>query len=148
MKLGKDGLDEMQKQVRDKIGNQSFFLMFYLLLLNTGLSSMGLQWVNHPMDIMIILVGVMGLNLVRIILKNAYVGPTTKKRSVKGLLLAAGISIAIAVLIMATDLRTLLNVQTQPATDNSAMILFIISSVTLVIALVVTLIKKKQNKDE
>lgn len=48
MKQDNNGLDEMQKAKRDKIGNQSFILMPYLLLLESGLYSFGVRWLAYP----------------------------------------------------------------------------------------------------
>jgi len=42
MNLNKSGLDEMQKERRNSIGNQMFMIMTYLMFINIGLHSFGM----------------------------------------------------------------------------------------------------------
>jgi len=47
MKINKNGLDEMQLEKRNSIGNQMFLIMFYTLLIDAGLSvTATLNWLK------------------------------------------------------------------------------------------------------
>ena len=68
----KDGLDEMQKERRNKIGNQMFMLMSYALLIDTGLYGQGIRWLEYPSNVMAVFLACMGIYLVRLIASNDY----------------------------------------------------------------------------
>ena len=144
MKTNKNELDEMQKSLRDKIGNQSFMLLFYLLLLDIGLYGFGIRWLVYPANVMVILIVCMVIYLVRIIAKNSYLPPQTYKskpilRLVFTVIFAIILAIAIAMFCGKTN--------PFPADNgNSAIILFIVSLVGLVIAAIVSIIKRNDNK--
>ena len=69
--------------VENKIGNQSFIMLLYLLLFDAGLYGFGFRWVSYPANIMIILTVCSGIYVVRLITGNAYVGPSTEKQKKK-----------------------------------------------------------------
>ncbi len=144
MKTDKNELDEMQKAIRDRIGNQSFMLMFYLLLLDIGLYGFGIRWLVYPANVMVILIVCMAIYLVRIIAKNSYLPPQTHKtkpifRLVLTVIFAVILAIAIAMFCG--------KISSFPTDNgNSAIILFIVSLIGLVIALIVSIIKRNDNK--
>jgi len=41
--MNKKGLDEMQVQRKNKIGNQTFLMLLYVLMLDVGLHGLGLD---------------------------------------------------------------------------------------------------------
>lgn len=147
--MKKNNLDEMQLQKRNKIGNQAFMLLFYLLMIDMGLYGFGFRWLQYPTNVFVIMLVCMGYYLIRIIWSNAYVGPQTKEIGVGK---AAVFTIAVAVLAAAAAIfiskSNLIKVPAAESNDNGALILFIISTVSLVIAFVVSIISKKQNRSD
>jgi TRAP-type C4-dicarboxylate transport system permease small subunit len=143
----KNGLDEMQKGRRNSIGNQMFIFMSYALLLDAGLYGVGIHWIKYPANIMIIITVCMGIYLVRMIAANAYLPPKAQNRkTVIALIIAIAFSIALT--ITAFNLFGNLSAQSASgdANDNSAIILFIVSAAGLFISLIVTIIKKVNDK--
>lgn len=148
MKTSKSGFDEMQKSKRDKIGNQSFMMMFYLLMLDMGLSGFGVKLLSYPMNVMVIILVCMIQYLIRIIIGNAYVPPETQKqrpimRIVVMVILTVLLSAALAFSLMRSSLPFFENIE-----DNSAIILVVVSVVGLFIVGVVSLIKKINDKND
>ncbi|MEA4845615.1 MAG: hypothetical protein VB106_00110, partial [Clostridiaceae bacterium] len=80
MKNNKNGLDEMQKERRNSIGNQMFMLMFYALLFSCGLYGIGVRWLDYPGDVMVIITACMAIYLVRLIVSNSYLPPKAQNR--------------------------------------------------------------------
>ncbi len=146
--MNKNELDEMQVQVRNKIGNQTLTIMFYLLLIDMGLYGFGIRWLKYPLNVFIIMMACMTYYLIRIIGKNAFVGPRIKSRllSVKIICIVAGTVIVSLVTSLLLNKKASIT-NTTDNNDNGALILFIISAVSLIIVGVITIIKKKQNKD-
>ena len=147
MRINKNGLDEMQKEKRNSIGNQMFILMFYALLIDSGLSGAGIRWLNYPANTMVIIMVCMGIYLVRTIASNAYLPPKAQPRkTVISLFLA--ITFSIVLVIASFNLFGDLSVQpaVEGANDNSALILFFVSAVGLLISLTVVIIKMVNDK--
>lgn len=137
-------LDEMQEQNKNKIGNQTFFLLFYLLLLDAGLYGFGFRWINYPANIILILTLCGGIYLIRLIYKNAYVGPSMgKEKTVFKVLLAIILSVVCFLWLQGKGLE-----MNNALIDNTAIILFIASTILLIITMVVGLIRWKQNKND
>ncbi len=146
IKSDKNGLDEMQKAIRNKIGNQSFMLVSYLLLLDIGLYGFGVRWLAYPVNVMVIIIVCMSIYLARIIAHNSYLPPQSQKSKPivwLALIIIFAVILAIAVAMFYGKLAFL---QTVNNSDNSAIILFIVSLIGLVIALIVTVIKRNDNK--
>ncbi|MDW7730152.1 MAG: hypothetical protein SCJ94_09150 [Bacillota bacterium] len=53
--MNRKGLDEMQVRRKNKIGNQAFIMILYLLMLDMGLYGFGFRWLSYPTNVMIIL---------------------------------------------------------------------------------------------
>lgn len=149
MKTKDSGLDEMQKERRNSIGNQMFMLLFYALLIDGGLYGAGLRWLNYPANIMVILMVCMCIYLVRTITANAYLPPKAQNRKhIVFLIMLTAFSVVAA--IAAVNLLQHVPDQSvvEVADDYSAIILFIISVVALLISLVAVIINKVNNKKE
>jgi len=149
MKINKNGLDEMQKEKRNSIGNQMFMLMFYALLLDSGLYGFGIRWLKYPVNIMVIIMVCMGIYLIRTIATNAYLPPKAQnRRTVISLIIA--IAFSVVLVIVSFNLFGNLSVQSavDGANDNSALILFIVSTAGLLISLIVAIIKEVNNKND
>lgn len=147
--MNKKGLDEMQIQRKNKIGNQAFVILLYLLMLDTGLYGFGFRWVSYPANVMIILTLCAGFYVVRLIKDNAYVGPSVEKeRPVLKVALTVFVSVSVAMVILVL-LKNAGFTSPEQIDDMSAPILFITSFVAITIAVVTSLIKRNQNrKDE
>jgi Flp pilus assembly protein TadB len=144
----KNQLDERQKARRNSIGNQMFLLMFYALLLDVGLSGAGIRWLEYPVNVMVILIVCMGIYLVRLIAHNAYVPDNTKNRKTVVIIIVA---VVLAIALAYVSIRLFgqpENMTTAGEKDNSALILFIVSAIGLIIALVVALIQKANNRKD
>ena len=145
MRNNKNGLDEMQKERRNRVGNQMFMLMFFALLIDSGLYGAGVRWLDYPANVMVIISACISIYLVRLIALSAYHPPKTQSRTQITLIIAIIISSALAVLLSITQIADKTN-------DNSAMILFIVSAAGLLGILIAAVIKKinssKDNKDE
>lgn len=149
MKNNRNGLDEMQIEKRNSIGNQMFMLMFYALLLDSGLYGYGIRWLKYPLNIMVIIMVCMSIYLVRTIATNAYLPPKAQNRkTVTSLIMVLVLSVVFAYAFS----RFLGNFSVQSAVtdtnDHSAFILFIVSTSGLLISLIVALIKKVSEKKE
>lgn len=141
--MNKNGLDEMQRDRRNRIGHQMFMIMFYALLIDAGLSGFGIHWLNYPVNIMVIIVVCMSVYLIRLIAANAYLPPKASiRRSVISLVIAVALSVALV--IAPGDLFG--NLPSGDLNFNSAVILFIVSAVGLLVSLVVAILRKVNDK--
>lgn len=141
------GLDEMQMQKRNMVGNQSFLLIYYLLLIDIGFSGFGFRWLNYPMNVFVIMNGCMAHYLIRIIWNRSYVGPRMKTKTV-GIKIGfvMGLSALIAgVISFLQKYSVKIPVITS---DNGATLLFIFSTVLVIVIMVVGLISKWQTKKD
>ena len=147
MNNNKNGLDEMQKQRRNGIGNQMFMLMFWAVFLNCGLHGAGITWLPYPANVIVIISACMGIYLIRLIAANAYL-PTQalNRKGIIGLVIAIVFSIALAV--TAINYFGLSAERLDGMSDNSALILFIISTVGLIGALIMMVVKKVSDKND
>lgn len=146
MRNYKNGLDEMQKQMRNSIGNQMFMIMYWVLLLNCGLHGAGIKWLTYPIDVMVIITACMGVYLVRLIAFNAYLPPkANNKKPIIFLIIAIFSSIALVIAIT----KFLGQPLTQIVSDsNLTRIIIIIPAVAVIISLIVIGIKRKNSKDD
>ena len=151
MNLDKKGLDERQRAYRDHIGNQCFLLLLYGILIDTALNGAGVKWLPYPANMMALLTVCGGIYQVRIILGNAYLPPgeSAPRKRRKTMILAA-FSVAVAAVAAVVLLRSsVLPVQDAASGgDISSIVLFIISAVSLVIALVAGLIQRRRDKEK
>ncbi|WP_058300479.1 DUF6773 family protein [Gorillibacterium timonense] len=148
MKSKNNGLDERQKERRNSIGNQMFMLMFYALFLDSGLYGSGIHWLPYPANSLVIITACMGIYLIRTIAADAYLPPKAHGRKTT---VSAILAIVFSVVLAIAAYR--LFGRTTPATgtetnDNSALILFLVSAVALLISLIVTIIKKANDKKD
>jgi len=136
MQQDRRGLDEMQRAYRDKVGNQCFILLAYLLMLNAGLYGFGVRWIEYPASVMAILMLCLWIYLLRIIAGNAYFPPAsqrTKVRSVLTVVIAIAASIILVTVLANTGILPL--AQGYSLGWDSALFLLIMSAVALVISL-------------
>ena len=140
-----NGLDEMQKDRRNKVGNQMFKLMFFALLIDSGLYGAGVRWLDYPANVMVIISTCISIYLIRLISLSAYHPPKTQNRTQTTLIVSIIVSIALAAALSIAQIAEKNN-------DNSAPMLFIVSAVGLLGTLIAAVIKKinssKNDKDE
>lgn len=150
MNLDKRGLDERQRAYRDHVGHQCFMLLLYGILIDTALNGAGVKWLPYPANMMALLTVCAGIYQVRIISNNAFLPPgeNTHHRRRKTVVLAA-FSVAVAAVAAVVVLRNgALPVQeAAPGGDSASVILFIISAVSLVIALVAGLVQRRRDRE-
>ncbi|QUH25862.1 DUF6773 family protein [Serpentinicella alkaliphila] len=145
--MNKNGLDEMQIMIKNKIGSQTFLLLMYLLLLDAGLFGFGFKWINYPANIMLIISFCSGIYVVRLISANAYIGPSNKKeRPVLKVLLnmVIGTFSSIIIIIFLKNINT---IDSQHIDEGTAPILFITAAIGILISSITAIIKRKQNKE-
>ena len=144
----KDGLDEMQRERNNKIGNQMFELMAFALLIDITLSALGIRWLAYPSNIMAIVLTCCSIFLVRQIAAGAFRQPRIQTRKVTVIILIVTIALAFAAEITLSKLPA----GTAESTDDySAYILMVISSAGLLatgIATVIKRIRDKADKDD
>ena len=143
----KNGLDEMQKGRRDHIGNQMFIIMYFALMVNGGLPAFGIHWLEYPGSVMVIITACMGIYLARLIALGAYLPPKAQNRKAV-VTLALSIVFSISLEVAMIKLFGPAPTQVAEATgDNSAIYITLVSAVGLVSCLIVSAIKKTNNKD-
>jgi hypothetical protein len=150
MNLEKKCLDERQRANRDRIGNQCFLLLLYGILIDAGLNGFGVKWLPYPANMMALLTVCAGIYQVRIIMGNAYLPPGAKAAHTRrNIIIMAVFSVAVAAVASVIFIRY----NGQPPVDagngedNSALILFIISGVSLLIALVAGIVQRRRDKE-
>jgi hypothetical protein len=143
----KEGLDEMQIQRRNKIGNQTFIMLMYLLLLDAGLYGFGFRWVAYPANVIILLSLSSGMYVVRLLIGGAYVGPSKQKGNSLLRILFTGLVAAVVAAGMLVLLKTVGFSNASYIDNLAAPLLFITALVGMIIATVVAIIKWKQEKD-
>lgn len=146
--MNKKGLDEMQVQIKNSIGNQAFIMLLYLLILDAGLYGFGFRWVSYPANVMMILSLCSGIYVIRLIAANAFVGPSAKTEKpllkvILTMLLAISVSAAILFLIKNASFSSSSKID-----EISAPLLFVTAGVAILIATITLIIAKIQNKDD
>lgn len=150
MNLEKKCLDERQRANRDRIGNQCFLLLLYGILIDAGLNGFGVKWLPYPANMMALLTVCAGIYQVRIIMGNAYLPPGAKAAHTRrNIIIMAVFSVAVAAVASVIFIRY----NAQPPVnagngeDNSALILFVLSGVSLLIALVAGIVQRRRDKE-
>jgi uncharacterized ion transporter superfamily protein YfcC len=142
--MNKNQLDEMQTQRKNNIGNQSFLLLMYMLMIDAGLYGFGFRWIDYPANIMIMVTICAGIYLIRLINSNAYVGPSTNnRRPVLRFMLTVAMTVAVAGGIV-VFLRHASFTNTTQLNEMSAPIMFITAAIAIIIALVTLIIRRSQ----
>lgn len=141
----KPNLDERQLQKRNKIGNQTLFIVAYLLLADMGLHGYGIHWLDYPFNNYFIFLIGMGSYLVRIMWQGSYIGPgTSTVKNSKQVVLASILSVVVAACII---IIFLYNPSNKSESDSSN-ILIIASVVGFVILSITFVIRRNNNRDE
>lgn len=135
--MNKKGLDEMQLQKRNSIGEQAFTMLLYLLVLDVVLYGFGVRWIGYPANVMVILSICAGVYVIRLIAANAFVGPSPGSQK---LLLKVVLTLLVPVLVSAAILLFLINNVSFSGPGNindiSAPLLFVTSGIAILIAAV------------
>ena len=141
-------LDEMQLQKRNKIGNQVFIVLFYLLFADMGLYGLGFRWLEYPANVLIIMTLCMTYYLFRLIWGNAYIGPLADNRPAKSIMLVVTAAVFVSAAILFFVKKTGIQTPVTGSNDNSGLVLFVFSAVSLILLLIGFLVRRRQNKDE
>lgn len=99
----KEHLDEMQITIRNKVGTQSFFMLYFLLMINLLLRDYGVKWASSSVSTLAIMTVCMGYFLLRIVWAGAYVSQSTQNS--KKVYLLVGV-LAVITTILAIFLKT------------------------------------------
>ena len=138
-------LDEMQVQRRNKIGNNCFMVMFYLLFIDIGLREIGIKWLAYPINVLIIINICMAYYLVKTILAGSYLGVSDKNKNSKYLI--AGIAVAAFLLIVGIILTVFINKNT-PFFSNLGAAIIVITIFILTLLGVVVLGNVSRHKSD
>lgn len=141
-------LDEMQVQIRNKIGHQSFFMFFTLLMIDLQLQDYGLKWAAYPMSIPIIITLCMGYYGIRVAWAGAYVstlGTLTKSR--KHVYLIVGLLTAMTIIFVTVIIGTKFFTVSFSIPYNGVLRLFLFSFVFIMIILVSSIISRRKNNE-
>ncbi|MFA5636488.1 MAG: DUF6773 family protein [Anaerovoracaceae bacterium] len=146
--MNNKGLDEMQAQRKNKIGNQTFLMLLYALMIDAGLYGFGFRWVSYPANVMIILSVLSGIYVVRLISANAYVGPSSQReKPLPKVFFSMGLAVVVSVAILLLVKNASFSTSSQ-IDEMAAPILFITAGVALVIAVATIVINRIQNKKD
>ena len=138
--MNKSSFDEMQTQKRNHIGNQSFILLVYLLLIDTFLFNIGIRWLSFPTDIFLIILICSGYYTIRCILCDAFVAP--RRNSERPILILLGTTVVFAFAVAAV--MKFIKPATEAHHDSGigAILLMAVSWGMLAVAAVIYLIRR------
>lgn len=141
--MNEKGLDEMQVQRRNHIGNQSFMLLFYLLLLDIGLRGFGVTWLAYPVNVFLIMIVVMAIYLIRLILAGAYAGTVLRKaKSTRAAWTACAVSFIACMVVIAYSSK----LKEETGGDIGALLLLGISAVVMLVTIFVQRWSERRNE--
>lgn len=140
-----DKLDEMQVQRRNKIGNNCFMAMFYLLFIDIGLQGMGVSWLAYPMNVLIIITICMGYYLIRTIWSGAYLGVSSKNKNSKYVI--GGIFASVLLLIVGV-IMTIFFKGNVPLFSNLWSVIIIISLCILIFLTIIAFSNISRHKSD
>ena len=138
-------LDEMQVQRRNKIGNNCFMAMFYLIFIDIGLHEIGIRWLAYPLNVLIIINICMLYYLIRIIWSGSYLGVSNKNKNSK--YLTGGIITFIFILILGITL-TIFFKRTTPLFSNIGITIILITLFILTFLVIITLGNMSRRKSD
>ena len=139
-------LDEMQMQRKNRIGNQAFLMLFYLLLIDVGLQGFGFRWLGYPENVMVILMTCSGIYVIRLILANAFVGPAPEEQNP---FLRVLITVILSIAVSAIILLIMKNAGFSDSADverRTAPILLGTAAVAIVISVTTIIVNRIQNR--
>lgn len=137
--------DELQKQRRERIGSQSFFLIVMMLLLDIAVDSLGFRWMEYSTRVFLIVLVCSGVYTIRTITSGAFVAPGVSVSSA-WIKVAGTLAVAAAVALVAFKL---LGKDANSGTgDNGSMILVLVSGGMLLASVVVAWIKRKKDNEK
>jgi archaellum biogenesis protein FlaJ (TadC family) len=138
--VNKDQFDEMQTQKRNQIGNQSFSLLVWLLLLDTLLYNLGIRWLQYPMNVFMIVMVCCGVFIIRTALDDSLVAP--KQKSGKSITLILITTILSMATVAGLGFFIKLHVVPSKGSSVGATLLLVISWGVLIIAAVIYLVRR------
>ena len=124
-------LDEMQIQKRNKIGNNCFMLMFYMLFTEAGLYQVGIKWLDYPLNVFVIITICMGYYLIRIILIGSYLGVRSGNKNSKNVI----VGIIICIFLLISEISITIFLKGNAKLFSNLSILIIIITLTVLIFL-------------
>lgn len=143
--MNRNGLDEMQLQKRNKIGNQTLMLLFYLLMIDICLHGFGLKWLEYPVNIFVISIACMTCYAIRIIWNNAYLGLGSNINKKAGIYISV-IAVVVASVTLYMSFSNIEKVQVLARNDITPIILFVASVISIIISIIIQIIAYWRNK--
>lgn len=138
-------LDEMQVQRRNKIGNNCFMAMFYLLFIDIGLHEIGISWLAYPLNVLIIISVCMTYYLIGIIRSGSYLRVNNKNENSKYVI--RGIIVSVFLLILGIIITVFFK-GNNPLFSNLGATLIVITISILVILVIIALGNISRHKND
>lgn len=91
--IDKNDLDEMQRQIKNKIGHQMFIVVVVLLLIDLILNGAEIRLLEYPINIIIIMATCLYVYVNRLIVSGAYINDKNFKKVLISLVIAAVLNI-------------------------------------------------------
>ncbi|MFD3158029.1 DUF6773 family protein [Haloimpatiens sp. FM7330] len=141
-------LDERQLQKRNKIGNQSFLILFWLLTIDVVLYGLNIRWLEYPINIFLIMSVCVTYYIVRSIWASAYVGVTnnTSKGVAKKITSFIIFAVFSAVVSVFINKNNLIKIKATSSQDSSVKFLFIASLVMVCIVITISIFSYRRDK--
>ncbi len=134
--------DERQVEIRNKIGHQSFLMLYFLLMVDLLLEDYGVKWAASPTSTVIIMLSCFGYYLIRIVRAGAYTSERYEKR--KNVYLMFGLLAGITTFIAITE-KTNLFKKSLNITDDGLLQLLLFFFVFFTIVVVSNYISRRKN---
>ncbi|MFL0197779.1 DUF6773 family protein [Clostridium sp. WILCCON 0269] len=148
--MEKNKLDEMQLQQRNKIGNQSFILLCWLIILDSIIYGLGVRWLQYPANTFFIMCVCITYYIVRLACSSALIGVKDKHSNIKKLILHELKYVLIAVVVSIIIAKSnLIKIKGTIAQNNDLAIACFSALIMVIIGVIITVIvTKKVNKDD
>ena len=145
----KERLDEMQLQIRNKVGHQCFFILYFLLMIALLLKDHGFMWATSSMSVLVIMLLCLGYYGTRVAWAGAYggpLGPLTKSK--KHVFLIVGLLAALTTILSVLGIiRTKLLNGSFNIPYNGVLRLFMFSFVFIMIIVISRIISNRKNNE-
>jgi len=133
--------DERQVEIRNKVGHQCFFILYFLLMIDLLLADYGVKWAASPTSIVIVMLSCFGYYLIRIVWAGAY---ARERENQKHVYLMLGLLAAITTFIAITK-KTNLFKESLNISDGGFLRLLLFFFVFFTIVVVSNNISRRKN---
>lgn len=147
-KIPNESLDEMQVQIRNKIGNQCFFILLISMVIALQLPNFGIMWTTTSTIMTVLLLLCSGYFIVRVVWAGAYHGHNT--RTSKKVYLIFGL-LTLFMTVLAAGIKTNLFRESLHISDGGflrLLIYLLIFFTIVIVSIKVSTHKNNQGEDQ